>query len=285
MKKILSLVLLFGIFSSSGYYWYRKKAVEEYPIKMLENIVKSRLVSSTTYKRIQVQRIDTPREILIIVKFASQNRIGAMIDNMASITIIPREYFEENINPYQSEVKKNYNKSLREEVKSEFPFQRLAISKLIVADHIYTQDELERMNTDFIMNKGEFPFSPPTLTVSHVNMFEKIRENDKNERAAWNFEENKKYFSQWFEKTDGPMLFDVEFENGKGHAKILIKLVTRNKVQQGSKQLTDDVKKELLDKYVCPDKANAFWGTGELDVSMVEGHLDGKRMGSCYWVR
>ena len=178
MRKIILLSVLLVAAVGGGVYWYLyTRAVEEYPVAILENIIKSNLVSSTTYTRLNVKRTDDSSSVIIGITFASQNRLGAMVDGEAWVKYIPKEDFEMFVSgPFLPEVVKNFNMKLRAERGENFPYDRLSIFSLNMNGTEYSLDKVERLNSDMIMWREGFPFSPPTLRESKVNRFKSDRE-------------------------------------------------------------------------------------------------------------
>lgn len=170
MKKKISIfiVVLMALGAGCFYYAYLE-AANDYPVKILENIIKERLASSQSYKRISARTVSSKDGASVELKFSAKNRMGVDLDSAAYMSLVSDSKYElentKDIGPHHREY-------LEENSKKPFVMgERFAIDGIALFNRDLPKEEVQRINTDMIMNRGSYPFSPPSLKASIINRY------------------------------------------------------------------------------------------------------------------
>lgn len=292
MKNKIAVLLFLVVLLGGGVYWYYQNKVADYPFVLLENIIKSRLVSSTTYQRLDSKNSVDSSSATIYIKFASQNRAGAMVDSEALMVLVPIYEFERIVDPFRAIVAKEYYESKKNKEKQmvDFDYGSSSICELIIGNDTYTTEQLEILNTDLNLKqiKSSFPFDVPTpvFVEGGFNLFTVMKEaSHKLFMLPVNFTKYKHFLLEWFNNGDGKKFYQMSCAMSDNEHSISVKLTSLENTPQEAAPMSDGRKKEILDKYICPNEQNSFWEEGKIAPNWVNGYLDNTDLGSCFWVR
>lgn len=296
-----TLLVLTAIAATGGFLYYRHLA-DEYPVRILENTIKEMLVASTTYKRIKVEKSESPEKVIIYIKFASQNRAGAMIDNEAVMRLIPEwEFLEKAVGDLEEHDIK-WVAWKRKEQRISFPYDEFAVSELVVIDKVFSQEEKERINSSFRMGvgKGDYPFSAPAIdTSSALNLYAAARDAAQKNIAEKREKEKERRQAEADEalrvalslleahsrekEKDG--IFSYTLESGASGRAFFLKLSPQGKKGVEIQKVHHKERIKYLDSHICPPEDSPVWNTKAITPKQVHGVVGNTPFGTCDKVR
>jgi hypothetical protein len=169
-KIIIAAICLFA--ALIGLHIRNQRDITDFPVRLLEAIVKPTLVSSGTYKRLEYTISESPgiNRVYVTLKFSSQNVFGAQLDSTATMTLVPEYMFIDALykSPYADnplmQVKRVMYDHSREYSKEAYDgghykdpayfYSHFYIGNVVIGQTPVPLDKIEYFNSELLLFRG-----------------------------------------------------------------------------------------------------------------------------------